>query len=73
MTFYIGPDKLREARRKAGLTIEQVNEATGLSAGTISSFERNLTDLRLSTVRKLHKVYKTEPEFWLNGEEKAGS
>lgn len=65
-TFYTDPVKLREARRKAGLTIEDVCEATGLSTGTVSSMENKATDMRLSTAKKLHKVYKTEPEFWLN-------
>ena len=48
----LGPN-LRAARKKLGLTQEQVAERSGVQAGEVSRIERGLRDPQVSTVKKL--------------------
>lgn len=66
MPFYIDPKKLREMRKKSGKTMDDITFETGLSNGTISNLETKLTDIRLSTVKKLTKCYGLSPDFWFD-------
>jgi transcriptional regulator with XRE-family HTH domain len=42
--------RIREARRRRGLSLEQVAEATGLTKGFISQVERNLTSVSVASL-----------------------
>lgn len=48
----VGP-RLRAARRERGLTISEVAEQAGLTAGFISQLERNLTSASLSSLYRI--------------------
>lgn len=45
--------KLRVARKKRGLTLDQVYERSGVQPGEISRVERGLRDPKVSTLEKL--------------------
>ena len=60
-TFIIG-EMLKEERRKAGLTQEQLADRIGTKKSFISRVEKGRTDIQLSTLVKLfqglgHQVY----------------
>lgn len=47
-------NKLKEARKKCGLTQEELAERSGVSRSTIVMIERgNFMDVKLSTLKKL--------------------
>lgn len=46
-------DKVREARKSKHITLEQLAEASGLTASYISQLERNLTEPSISSLRKI--------------------
>ncbi|TGV05606.1 cupin domain-containing protein [Alcaligenaceae bacterium 429] len=45
--------RIRELRQQAGLTLQQVANLSGMSAGLISQIERNLTDPSMRSLRML--------------------
>jgi transcriptional regulator with XRE-family HTH domain len=49
--------KLYEMREKAGMTLKQLETATGISDSELSDIERGKKDPRLSTVVILAKFY----------------
>lgn len=67
--------RIRELRQQAGLTLQQVANLTGMSAGLISQIERNLTDPSMRSLRLLSMALGTpiarffdEPEHHLSSE-----
>ena len=52
---------LRAARKKLGLTQEEVSERSGVQAGEVSRIERGKRDPQVSTVEKLAKAVETTP------------
>ena len=52
-------EKLRELRLQQGMTLKEVAEHAGLSAGFLSSLERSLTNASIVTLQKLAKLYRT--------------
>jgi transcriptional regulator with XRE-family HTH domain len=52
---------LRAARKKLGLTQEQVSERSGVQAGEISRIERGQRDPQVSTVEKLAAAVEVQP------------
>ena len=50
-------DRLRARRRRANLTLKQVAEKTGLSISFLSTVERGLAGLSISTLQKLTRLY----------------
>ena len=51
--------KLRDLRLRQGMTLKDVAERTGLSAGFLSSLERSQTNASVATLQKLAKLYHT--------------
>ncbi len=49
------------ARKKLGLTQEQVAERSGVQAGEVSRIERGLRDPQVSTVKKLAAAVEVAP------------
>jgi len=49
-------DKVRENRKSRNITLEQLADASGLTAGYISQMERNLTEPSISSLRKIAQV-----------------
>lgn len=52
---------LRAARKKLGLTQEQVAERSGVQAGEVSRMERGLRDPKISTAAKLAAAVEVSP------------
>jgi len=52
---------LRAARKKLGLTQEQVAERSGVQAGEISRIEAGKRDPRVSTLERLAKAVELKP------------
>ena len=57
-------NRIREARKKKGMTLKQVADATGYTIGHISQIERNLTSPTLSALRKIAACLECS-EVWL--------
>ena len=49
-------ERLRRYRREAGLTLQQVADAAGVTAGFLSQAERNLTGISISSLANLAKA-----------------
>jgi transcriptional regulator with XRE-family HTH domain len=52
---------LRNARKKLGLTQEEVAERSGVQAGEVSRIERGLRDPQVSTLEKLAAAVEVLP------------
>ena len=59
-------DKIREARKRQGITLNQLAEMSGLTASYISQAERNLTEPSLSSLRKLAAALQLPLYFFLD-------
>jgi transcriptional regulator with XRE-family HTH domain len=59
---------LRAARKRLGLTQEQVAERSGVQAGEVSRVELGKRDPRVSTLEKLAVAVEVEPGQLLAGE-----
>lgn len=53
--FDFGP--IREFRQRAGLTIEQLADAAGVSPAVISKLERNRTSAELTTLHRIARAF----------------
>ncbi|MDN6615831.1 MAG: helix-turn-helix domain-containing protein, partial [Enterococcus sp.] len=52
-------EKVKNLRNERGMTLKQLSEATGLSTGFLSQFERGITTIaveHLATIAALFKV-----------------
>lgn len=65
--LYIG-DKLRETRKRALLTQQQLADRSGVGVTTIIRIERNQVEPHARTIRKLAKALGVEPHELLKGE-----
>jgi transcriptional regulator with XRE-family HTH domain len=65
--LYIG-DKLREIRKRALLTQQQLADKSGVGVTTIIRVERNQVEPQARTIRKLAKALGVEPYELLKGE-----
>lgn len=61
-------DKIREARKRKNITLNQLAEISGLTASYISQAERNLTEPSLSSLRKLASSLQVPLYFFLDDE-----
>ena len=59
-------DKIREARKRKRITLNQLAEMSGLTASYISQAERNLTEPSLSSLRKLSVRFAAASVFFLD-------
>ncbi len=60
VVVYIG-DRLKDLRIKKALTQEELAERAGIGKNTVNRMERNLTEPRPSTLRKLAGALGVEP------------
>jgi transcriptional regulator with XRE-family HTH domain len=65
--LYIG-DKLRETRKRALLTQQQLADKSGVGVTTIIRAERNQVEPQVRTIRKLAKALGVEPHELLKRE-----
>ena len=66
--LYIG-DKLRETRKRALLTQQQLAEKSGVGVTTIIRIERNQVEPQARTIRRLAEALSVEPHELLKGED----
>lgn len=57
-------DRIRQARRKKGLTQEALGEAVGFGQTTVQGWEQERNEPELETLRKIAKATDTDP-CWL--------
>ena len=67
IVLYIG-DKLRETRKHALLTQQQLAAKSGVGVITIIRIERNQVEPQARTIRKLAEALGVEPHELLKGE-----
>src|SRR4028118_1847021 len=68
IVLYIG-DKLRETRKRALLTQQQLADKSGMGVTTIIRVERNQVEPQARTIRKLAEALGVEPHELLKGED----
>jgi transcriptional regulator with XRE-family HTH domain len=61
-------ERLRHARKRVGLTLEQVAERTGVSVPSLSAYENGHREPSFAQLAKLAKVYRRPVEFFLSEE-----
>ena len=61
-------DKIREVRKRADFTLNQLASASGLTASYISQVERNLTEPSISSLRKIAAALQTPLYMFLDDE-----
>jgi transcriptional regulator with XRE-family HTH domain len=66
--LHIG-DKLRETRKRALLTQQQLADKSGVGITTIVRIERNQVEPQASTIRKLAQALDVEPYELLKGDD----
>jgi transcriptional regulator with XRE-family HTH domain len=66
--LYIG-DQLRETRKRALLTQQQLADKSGVGITTIVRIERNQVEPQARTIRKLAEALSVEPHELLKGED----
>jgi transcriptional regulator with XRE-family HTH domain len=59
--------RVKSARRRAGLTQEQLAEATAKAVETISNVERGHTFTGLETLERIAKVLRVPPLYFFEG------
>jgi transcriptional regulator with XRE-family HTH domain len=64
--LYIG-DKLRDLRKRALLTQEQLAERSGVAISTVIRIERNQVEPQGRTIRKLAEALGVEPHELVKG------
>ena len=62
-------DNLREARRQAGFTQEELSSRAGLHLTAVSQHERGVREPRFSTIAKLAAALRVEPNALFEGVE----
>ncbi len=58
-------DKLKEARKKAGYSQEEVSDIINTSRSNISKYETGALEPNLETLRKLCELYKVSADYIL--------
>ena len=66
--LYIG-DKLRDTRKRALLTQQQLADKSGVGVTTIIRIERNQVEPQARTIRKLAEALGVEPHELLKGDD----
>ena len=66
--LYLG-DKLRETRKRALLTQQQLAEKSGVGVTTIIRIERNQVEPQARTIRRLAEALSVEPHELLKGKD----
>ena len=61
-------DRIREARKRKSITLNQLAERSGLTASYISQAERNLAEPSLSSLRKLAGALQVPLYYFLDDE-----
>ncbi|MEG3135903.1 XRE family transcriptional regulator [Rouxiella sp. T17] len=61
--------RLKKMRKARNLTISELAALAGVSAGTISQIERNLTNPTIRMLEQLRQVFNVPLTFFLEGEE----
>ena len=49
-------NRLKELRKKQGLTRKELSEKTGINIRTLESYEQNLRDLRVAKAEYINKI-----------------
>ncbi len=67
MNMTIG-QRIKECRKKMGMTQEEFSEVMYMPKSTISAYERDVVDLKLGTIKELAKALHTTVGYLIEGE-----
>lgn len=60
--------RLKELRKQAGKTQEQIAEAVGLESGTISRIERGAKGMSIDSLLMFSEIYRVSTDYILKGD-----
>ena len=61
-------DKLKDLRKKKGLSLRAVGKEIGISFNTLSAYERNIVQPTLENCYKMAKFFEVPIEYFIFGE-----
>lgn len=64
-------EKVKRLRSERGLTLKQLSEATGLSTGFLSQFERGITTIAVEYLAKIADVFEIKISYFFEEEPQA--
>ena len=60
--------RIKECRRKLGMTQEELAEALFIPKTTVSAYERDVVDMKMGIIKELAKVLHTTVGYLIDGE-----
>ncbi len=64
--------RLRELRKKKGLTQTEIGEIIGLSYSAISAIEQDRSEITSNALKKIAEFFKVSADYLLSGKESTG-
>lgn len=61
--------RIRELRQERGLTQEQLGEKLLMRKSTISDYENDVIDIKISVLREIAAALHVYPDYFLKGED----
>ena len=58
-------EKVKNLRNEQGMTLKQLSEATGLSTGFLSQFERGITTIAVEHLSSIADLFKVRINYFL--------
>ena len=60
--------RIKECRKKMGMTQEKLAELSYIPKSTLSAYERDLVDIKMGTIKELAKIFHTTAGYLIDGE-----
>lgn len=60
--------RIKECRMKLGMTQQDLADAMFVPKTTISSYERDVVDMKMNTIKELAKIFHTTAGYLIDGE-----
>ena len=60
--------RIKECRKKMGMTQEKLAELSYIPKSTLSAYERDLVDIKMGTIKELEKIFHTTAGYLIDGE-----
>ena len=67
MNMTIG-QRIKECRKKMGMTQEELAELSYIPKSTLSAYERDLVDIKMGTIKELAKIFHITAGYLIDGE-----
>ena len=60
--------RIKECRKKMGMTQEELADVLYIPKTTVSSYERDVVDMKMGTIKELAKIFHTTAGYLIDGE-----